>query len=53
MKDNYCLKYLLKHPRLNARQAKCMEVINEFYFEIKNIKGKKNRVHGCTQPKFK
>ena len=38
------LKYLFNKPRLNAIQARWMELINEFDFEIKHIKGKENIV---------
>jgi hypothetical protein len=34
----------LTKPKLNARQARWMDLISEFDFEIKHIKGKENRV---------
>jgi hypothetical protein len=44
MTDHCGLKYLFDHPRLNARHARWMELISEFDFEIKHIKGKENRL---------
>jgi len=42
---NHCgLKYLFDQPRLNARHSRWMAPTNEFDFEIKNIKGKENKV---------
>ena len=38
------LKYLFVQPTLNARQARWLEFICEFDFEIKHIKGKENKV---------
>jgi hypothetical protein len=40
MKDHCGLRYLFDQPKLNARQAKWMALLSEFYFEIKHIKGK-------------
>jgi hypothetical protein len=40
MKHHCGLKYLFNQPRLNARQAKWMVLINEFDFEIKTLKGR-------------
>ena len=37
------LKYLFDHPTLNARQARWLEFLCEFDFEIKHIKGKRIR----------
>ena len=39
-----CLKYWFAHPTLNARQARWLEFLCEFDFEIKHIKGKENKV---------
>jgi hypothetical protein len=44
MTDHYGLRYLFDQPKLNARQARWMALLSEFYFEIKHIKGKENRV---------
>jgi hypothetical protein len=44
MTDHCGLKYLFDQPRLNARHARWMALINEFDFEIKHIKGKENKV---------
>jgi hypothetical protein len=38
------LRYLFNQPKLNVRQAMWMALLSEFYFEIKHIKGKGNRV---------
>ena len=43
-KDNYGPKYLFEQPTLNSRQARWMEFLCEFDFEIKHIKGKENNV---------
>ena len=42
----YChgLKYLFDQPNLNARQARWLELISEFDFDIMYVKGKGNRV---------
>ena len=42
--DHYGLKYLFDQPTLNARQARCLEFLCGFDFEIKHIKGKENKV---------
>jgi hypothetical protein len=44
MIDHCGLRYLFDQPKLNARQARLMTLLNEFDFEIKHIKGKENRV---------
>ena len=38
------LKYLFNQPTKNARQARWLELLCEFDFEIKHIKGKENKV---------
>ena len=43
MTDNKGLKYLLDQPNLNARQARWLTFLSE-YFEIQHIKGKENKV---------
>ena len=42
--DHCGLKYLFDQPTLNARQARWMEFLCQFDFEIKHIKGKENKV---------
>ena len=42
--DHYGLKYLFDHPTLNARKARWLELLCDFDFEIKHIKGKYNKV---------
>ena len=45
LKIDHCgLKYLFDQPTLIARQARWLEFLCEFEFEIKHIKGKENRV---------
>ena len=45
LRTDHCgLKYLFDQPNLNARQARWMEFLCEFDFEIKHIKGKENKV---------
>ena len=43
-KDHCGLKYLFDQPTLNSMQARWLEFLCEFYFEIKHIKGKENKV---------
>ena len=42
--DHCGLKYLFDQPTLNARQARWLQFLCEFDFEIKHIKGKENKV---------
>ena len=42
--DHYGLKYLFDHSTLNARQARWLDFLCEFDFEIIHIKGKENEV---------
>ena len=42
--DHCGLKYLFDQPTLNSRQARWWEILCEFDFEIKHIKGKENKV---------
>ena len=45
LRTDHCgLKYLFDQPTLNARQARWLEFLCEFDFEIKNIKMKENKV---------
>ena len=44
MTDNKGLKYLLDQPNLNARQARWLDFLSEYNFEIQHIKGKDNKV---------
>ena len=41
---NSGLKYLFGKPTLNARQIRWLEFLSEYDFDIKNIKGKENKV---------
>ena len=45
------LNYLFDHPTLNARQARWLEFLCEFDFEIKHIKGKENKVDDARSKK--
>jgi hypothetical protein len=38
------LKYLFDQPTLNARHSRWLEFLSEYYFDIKHIKGKENKV---------
>ena len=42
--DHHGLKYLFDQPNLNARQARWLELISEFDFDIIYVKGKENHV---------
>lgn len=44
MSDHIRLRYLFEQLNLNVMWASCLATINEFYFEIRYIKGKENRV---------
>ena len=45
LRTDHCgLKDLFDQPTLNARQARWLEFLCEFDFEIKHIKGKENKV---------
>ena len=45
LRTDHCgLKYLFDQPTLNARQARWLEFLCEFDFEIKHINGKENKV---------
>jgi hypothetical protein len=44
MTDHCGLRHLFDQPKLNARQVRWMDLLSEFDFEIKHIKGKENRV---------
>ena len=51
--DQCGLKYLFDQPTLNARQARWLEFLCEFNFEIKHIKGKENKVaDACGIPYY-
>jgi hypothetical protein len=42
--DHNGLKYLFDQPTLNARQRRWLEFLSKYDFNIKNIKGKENKV---------
>ena len=42
--DHDGLNYLFEQPNLNARQRRWMELLFEYDFDIKHIKGKENKV---------
>ena len=45
LRTDHCgLKYLFDQFALNARQARWLDFLCEFYFEIKHIKGKENKL---------
>ena len=47
------LKYLFDHPTLNASQARWLYFLCEFDFEIKDIKGKENKVADALKRKVR
>ena len=44
MIDNKGFKYLLDQPYLNTRQARWLDFVSKYDFEIQHIKGKENKV---------
>ena len=42
-KDHDRLKYLFEQPLLNVRKRRWMELLCEYDFDIKHIKGKENK----------
>jgi hypothetical protein len=38
------LKYIFEQPTLNSRKTRWLEFLSEYDFDIKHIKGKKNKV---------
>jgi hypothetical protein len=42
--DHNGLKYLFDQPTLNVRQTRWFEFLSEYFFDIKHIKGKENKV---------
>jgi hypothetical protein len=53
MTDHSGLRYLFEQPKFNARQARWMDLLSEFDFEIKHIKGKQNRVSDALSRNMK
>ena len=48
--DNMSLKYLFDQPNLIGRQAIWLGFLSEYHFELKNIKGKENKIaHGLSR----
>ena len=45
------MKYLFDQPMLNARKSRWIKFLCEFYFEIKHIKGKENKVADALNKK--
>ena len=41
---NMSLKSLFDQPDMNARQARWLDFLSEYHFELKHIKGKENKV---------
>ena len=50
--DHCGLNYLFDQPTLNARKARRLDFLCEFEFEIKNIKGKQNKVADALSRKM-
>jgi hypothetical protein len=44
LEDNSGAKYLFSQPDLNASQEICLSFLSEFNFEVRQIKGKENKV---------
>ena len=42
--DHNGLKYLFRQPTLNSKQRRWLEFLSEYDFDIKNIKGKENKL---------
>ena len=42
--DNMSLKYLFDLRDLNSRQARWLDFLSEYHFELKHIKGKENKI---------
>jgi len=53
MTDHCGLRHLFDQPKLNAKQVSWMALLSEFYFEIKHIKGKENRVANALRRSIK
>ena len=52
LRTDHCgLKYMFDQPTLNVRQARWLEFLCEFDFEIKHIKGKENKVADALSKK--
>jgi len=47
MSDHIGLRYLFDQSNMNVRKARWLSTINELDFEIRYIKGKKNRVENA------
>ena len=45
------MKYLFDQPTLNSKQARWLEFLCEFNFEIKHIKGKENKADDALSRK--
>jgi hypothetical protein len=52
MTDHCRLRHLFDQPKLNVRQARWMDLLSEFDFEIKHIKGKENKVVDALGKRF-
>ena len=46
------LKHLREQPTLNARQSRWMEILSEFIFKVKHVKGKENKVEDASSRKM-
>jgi lipopolysaccharide biosynthesis glycosyltransferase len=53
MTNHYGFRQMFDQPKLNARQARWMALLSEFNFQIKHIKGKKNRVDNALSRSIK
>jgi len=44
MSDHSGLSYLFDQPNLISKQARWLAILSDFYFDIRYIKGKDNRI---------
>ena len=52
MSDHNGLRYLFDQLNLNARQDRWLATLSDFDFDIRNIKGKENRVRDALSKKL-
>lgn len=50
--DHMSLKYLFNQPSLKSKQARRLEFLCEFDFEIRHVKGKENKVADALSKKI-
>jgi hypothetical protein len=50
--DNIKLNYFFNQQNLNTRHERCLAFLSEYDFEIKHIKGKKNKIADSVSEKI-